>query len=129
VNERHIVRLSLRFHFAQDGEILPSVDVKPATQLFRACFHEVEERALLPAVGRRADVGRSVFDGRGLLDAIGSSPKRTAFVNRMQRIDEERGAGKRDSFAPAALAEAVPRFPFGCAEQTCLDQPAFDGAW
>jgi hypothetical protein len=47
----------------------------------------------------------------------------------MQRIDEERGAGKRDSFATAALAEAVQRFPFGCAEQTCLDQPAFDGVW
>jgi hypothetical protein len=42
-----------------------------------------------------------------LLDAVGPPTKRAAFVDRMQGVDEKRGARQRDACAAAAVAKAV----------------------
>jgi hypothetical protein len=88
MNESDVVRLPLRSHLAKDREVLRVVGADLAAQLVGSGRHQIVERAALPTGRRLADVRRPVFDDRRLLDAVGAPAKHAAFVDRMQRIDD-----------------------------------------
>ena len=92
MDEGDVVRLPLRSHLAKDREVLRVAGADPAAQLAGSGRHQMVERAALPSGRGLADVRRPVFDDRRLLDAVGAPAKRAAFVDRMQRIDDNHGA-------------------------------------
>ena len=47
-------------------------------------------------------------------------------MDRVQRVDQERGAREREAGIAAALAEAMQRFRLRRAGQACRDEPALD---
>jgi len=126
MNESDVVGLTLRFHIAQDREVLRVARADSAAQLAASSLYQMVERAALPIGRGLADVRRPVFDDRRLLDAVGSPTKRAAFMDRMQRVDDKRGARERNACAAAAVAEALQRLCLRCARKTCLDEPTFD---
>ena len=92
MDENDIIRLPLRSHVAKDREILRVAGADLAAQLDASGRHQMVEGAALPSDRGLADVRRPVFDDWRLLDAVGAPAKHAAFVDRMQRIDDNCGA-------------------------------------
>src|SRR5438067_8213193 len=126
MNESHVIGLTVRFQLAKDCEVRRVARADPAAQLAGSALCQTVERAAVPAGRGFADIRWSVFDDRRLLHAVGSPTKRTAFVDRMERVDDKRGTRERNAYAKAAVAEAVQRFCLRCAGKARLDEPAFD---
>jgi len=92
MDESDVISLPLRSHIAKDREVLRVAGADLAAQLAGAGRHQMVEGAALPIDRGLADVRGPVFDHWRLLDAVGAPAKHAAFVDRMQRIDDDRGA-------------------------------------
>ena len=126
MDESDVIRLALLSHLAKHREVLRVAGADPAAQLVASGRRQMIEGTALPTGRGLADVRRPVLDDWRLLDAVGAPAKRPAFVDRMQRIDDHRGAGKRDARFASAISEAVEGVRLGCAGETGLDEPGFD---
>jgi len=126
MDEGNVVGLTFRFQLAKDREVARVTRADPAAQLAVSRLHQMVERAALPVGRGLADVRWPVFDDRRLLGAVGSPTKCAAFVDWVQRVDDQRGTRERDACSAAVVAETVQRLGLRCAGKTCLDEPAFD---
>jgi len=80
----------------------------------------------LPIGRGLADIRRAVFHDRRLLGAAVPPAEGAAFVDRMQRVDQQRGPRQRPACVPPAVAEPVQQVCLGRADEPRFDEPAFD---
>jgi hypothetical protein len=106
-------------------EFLPRARGDTDPQLRASALKQTEKRAAAPILGRLALVCRTVFDQLSLAAVTLAAPAGgTAFMHRMQRVDDDDGARDRQPRFDGAPAEAVEQRRLALAGQPGLGRPA-----
>ena len=117
--------LVAQLHDGREIGGLARVEARPKQRC--AGLEQVKEHAAPPVRGRFALAGRVVFDDLGLrLSALASPAEAAAFVDRVQGVDDDRGAGDRQPGLDGAPAEAVEQRGLALAGEPGLGQPGAD---
>src|SRR5215813_4793492 len=82
------------------------------------------EDAVAPAFGVGALAGRAVFDElRPRFTPFPAPQKRAALVNRVQRVDQQRGAGERQTGGAGPSAKLVEELGLACPGKPGFGEP------
>jgi hypothetical protein len=105
IDDRRIVGHPGRAQFRKDRKFALALARKPAAQKRLTGFQQAVERTSAPAIVRDISVRATVIARRDLV-LVAFPTKHAPFMNRMQRIDQHRGAGQRYARRNGALTES-----------------------
>src|SRR5262249_42662187 len=123
VEEDHVVGVAEILHLLDDGVVGGIAETDAAAQLFLAALKQEIERTALPALRSLALVAAAVVAPRFLFGAVAAPAEETAFMHRMQCVDEHQRAVDRQTDGGALLAERPQQIGLRSALQSTTDDP------
>jgi hypothetical protein len=127
VNEREIIRYALVAGLLDAEKIGRVPRHQAAPQHPPARLQQVKKRAAAPVLRRHALIRAAIFDDLGGFRPVGTPAECETFINRVQRVENDKGARQRHPGLAEPPAEAGQQLALAAADQPGLGHPSAEG--